>query len=535
MRGITVVNFVSSAVLAGIILKKREVQNYNFNLIDFLMLLVLGVTVYCAGLYQFDDSIKLFNYETGDAGTHLMNAFKYYDTKKVTGMYFVNALDGIIFESFENVIPRYYFNKIFILVDLLLLYFSGISFWMLIREKMINFSLQIIGVLVTLAYILGYPLNNMVFGFEYLGVGIITITFIIYFYKLYVDNVLSPNSARFILLLLLYSLGISYVLFIPPIYCGLFIYSFVYSKKGKWSFTKEDIKLLVEVYIIPVIIISYHVYVNWLKTVVQIGMSSGETAWGSEGYIHRTLVSDFIFLLPFAIFYLYKKIKKKEIEIDIILSICYLGYMILFFVLKTLGIFSEYYYCKNNYIFWMLCFYLLFCGISAVENNKKWVYIYLSTAVIWIICFCCSMPGIIFNSGIENVVTNMSLKLFPVYSFNYSKAGNSDPSVNEDEMQLFYKAAEMEATIGEIPYLGDDNQYLPYYAVLGKTERTYYYQAMDTTKTNEFAPFWEYAKEKGAQYVTIGYYGHQYKKNADFFNSMEKIYECEAGFIGKIP
>ena len=54
----------------------------------------------------------------------------------------------------------------------LLVFFSGISLYALIRHYAKDTLLNVLSVVFPLVYVIGYPLNNTLYGFVYLGEGI---------------------------------------------------------------------------------------------------------------------------------------------------------------------------------------------------------------------------------------------------------------------------------------------------------------------------------------------------------------------------
>ena len=72
---------------------------------------------------------------------------------------------------------------------------------------------------ITMLYGLGFPLNNLVFGFCYLGLGVMVINLVIYFFSFYKDNISDNFIFKIIILFILsFSIFFSYYLFMPYIY-----------------------------------------------------------------------------------------------------------------------------------------------------------------------------------------------------------------------------------------------------------------------------------------------------------------------------
>lgn len=90
---------------------------------------------------------------------------------------------GLIFKALEPIIGEMNFYRAFILFDIIIFLFSAILFYFIIKNKMNTKIDFLIGIVVTIIYMLGYPLNNLLSGFYYLGIGCLAINGILYVLK----------------------------------------------------------------------------------------------------------------------------------------------------------------------------------------------------------------------------------------------------------------------------------------------------------------------------------------------------------------
>lgn len=134
-------------------------------------------------------------------------------------MAYVNV--GILFKAFAPFIQEINLYKIFLLFDSIVFCFSALLFYYIIKNKIENRWHTVFAFFITVIYLLGYPLNNLLNGFYYLGIGCLVINGILY----YMLNIDCDNQMK-ILIRFLLNTGIifSYSLFAPVIYLAMFFY-----------------------------------------------------------------------------------------------------------------------------------------------------------------------------------------------------------------------------------------------------------------------------------------------------------------------
>ncbi len=380
---------IIAIILEGIVIKLRGIQKYSLCISDLLATTAIIIIV---SIISYIDVGKLdkIRYFSTDASIHYIAAKEFYENDKMlyktenTETYhqmmpiaYVNV--GILFKAFEPIIGYMSLYKIFLLFDITIFSFSGIIFYFIIKEKVNSKLNGVFSIAITTVYLLGYPLNNLLNGFYYLGIGCLTVNSIIYFIscskQLKDIDILEEFFLNFCLIF-------SYTLFAIPVYLATFIYkTYIVFKKSKTLFNKNYIINIAITQIIPgILAIIYLVMPN--VTAVK--------ALAIEGYIYKNMMINIIIFIPFIIYYIYTRIKEKKIDFKLIYFMTLAIFIIILYLTTKIKIISEYYFYKNAYIFWTIILAYMFMGIVEFigrhPNLKSipigYIFVYLSIIVI---------------------------------------------------------------------------------------------------------------------------------------------------------
>ena len=301
--------------------KKIEFQKYLVNVMEIICLALIAGICVIIGLIRFNDYNDIV-YETTDATFHHKAAYFYSENLELlthensademygsfnhtmTGFY-INC--GLFMKVFDN-IPSY---KAYMIFDIILLFLMGSTFYItcLRIKKVKNNNLLLL--LITCLYFGAYCLNNLVFGFGYLGVGMLT-TNLILFTLILIEEEKKNDKIKILYCLLFlfnYSLFFSYYFFVPVLYLAQGLYIIYKWIKHKNTF-KEIFKIGMFTLIIPFIIgIIYFM----LPGLVETGETVLSNGLANEGYIYRDLWSNFILILPLVIYSFVLEFKKKKV------------------------------------------------------------------------------------------------------------------------------------------------------------------------------------------------------------------------------
>lgn len=374
---IALCNLICSACMI-ICYRKRNgktAQSYHVQVWELLLVAAAGVIVLWFGWDRFE-MLAVPNYETSDPGVHLRLAMTCVNEKIANGgsgmvvSQFTNALWIQMLEPVFDGVFRY---RTFILKDMYNLFLSALVFFAAFTSKGRKKYFDGKAIAVTAAYVVGYPLNNLLFGFQYLGLGVTVLCFLYIVASLYLEGEIKRNWLIFFMNVGCIGSVLSYTLFAPVVYFALF-------GLLTWDFLRTDhtadlqkkmmsyIKLHLSVFLIPVLYAVYFVVLGWDA---QSGGISISGALSAEGYIYRNLYSDFILVLPFAIYGWIISIKEKKwtlFTVFLPLQILYCAY---FFHGMLNGTVSTYYFYKLNYINALLLFGLGLEGIQVLVRQKS--------------------------------------------------------------------------------------------------------------------------------------------------------------------
>lgn len=425
--------YISIALFIYFKYLKKEKQQYSFDKkVLFPPLIIILVVLFIAYIrFGLPISIK---YHTFDPGLHFQSAYSFYEESILLnfaqGKTILNFETwrfasytnlGIIFKFFSPFINANNFYNIYILYDIFTLFITAILFYYLVDNGKNN----IVKMIGTIFFLTGYPLNNLLIGFFYVGHAsciIMTILLII--------KELNNEKLKFPLLFIL-NTGVmfTYYLFIPFLYAAEFLY---------FIKTKQIIKKYIFLFLIP-LVLGFLYFI--LPTFSNSNMNLGHQI-KIDGYFYNDVISNSLLFLPIISYSIYCSIKEKKFEIETIMTICLIALMILLNILMLSGIIMPYYASKYYYILWILCFVVLFKMYDKYYYNNKFAFNNYLLFIIFTIVFTIT--------NIENTIINLNegdwnkttpSKLFDVYSYNIELIKNPRTIFTADELEDIKEAA----------------------------------------------------------------------------------------------
>jgi len=374
----SIINFVIGTLMLGSSLRKKEIQKYEFKKSQLYLVLLIGLVSFMVGYFRFDGFTSI-SYKSGDPSIHHLHAVYFSEELEILNE---NNSNDLIFGNFDNIMPASYVNcgflinifsgissyTIFLVYDTIcLVLYSALFLVTLFHVIDYNKKNYLYMVLLTLLYTLAYPLNNLLFGFCYLGIGIMNINLIILFIIWFKDNLNMNIIFKIInLFVLTFSLFLTYYLYIPCIYLALGLYYIYLWKKGKITF-KQMMMYGVFTLIIPFIIGFCRSMLPGFIRTDKSNIFEYVTFPGSQ----YTNYSPFLLYVCFIVYYMCIKDKKKNVFWNlnvIILS----SYILIFIILYFIGYAALYYLYKLFYLFWL--FIVITVAVRFVKN-KKVIYI----------------------------------------------------------------------------------------------------------------------------------------------------------------
>lgn len=479
---LSIINIFFSAFL--IFLNKRKYkkilfQEYEFKIKEIVFLCAIALICFMIGFYRFGQ-YKEISYETTDPALHYKTAVIYSQQLQLltrnnsqdelyvsfnhgmTGFY-VNC--GLLMNLFDK-IPSY---KIYLLFDTFILFLLAGTFYAtclkIKKTKQNDFVLFIISLL----YLGGYALNSLIFGFGYLGPGILATNLVILTWIMLDEekDIFIKKNLYLTLFLFNYGIFFSYYLFVPAMYFGQGLYIIYKFYKKEYSL-KESIKVGSLTLVIPFVIgMIYFILPAFFKS----EMSTLSNVYASEGYIYRDLWSNFILIIPLLLYSIIYFVKKKKIDLFIILFIVLFAFLAGTFIFGfRYNKISSYYYYKSYYILWPIV-YLIIARLVNIQDFNSILFFKIN---VYFVVFVL----IIMLSNVEKIIqekNNLFNNSFAaasvsnIYLFNSNKIVYNNPILNIDELKLIEKAKKYSKDCinsnGEFPVIAGTLKKLWFYSL----------------------------------------------------------------------
>lgn len=470
---LTIINVTLVVAMVSKIACKKQIQEYYFEKRDLIFITILIVIVMLISYFDFGFPVEI-KYLTTDSAIHYISAREFYENEslllKVENIETANAMMpgaysniGILFKVFAPLIGEINLYNVFIGFDIFTLFLSGMLFFVTIKKYAKNRVTYVLASIVSIIYLLGYPLNNMLFGYFYLGLGVLAINGVVAVMQEW-SGELSIWKKGIAIFLLCFELFFSYYLFAPPIYGAIFIYYIFYfhKKTGKWFNKSVVLYTLITLGLPTVIGFLYHVLPGMLSTSqIQVG-----NVIQVEGYIYRNLYSNVLLFIPLMIYYL---VKEKKLQFDVISVIVFIMYMcVLYISIFKLNI-STYYFFKTYFVLWQFVIYLFFRGICYIVEEKKgkvlacgYVSIYILLMIISFLTSDVQITKDTFNKN-EKITDVMD-----IYGINKTVLTKVEIDFTKEELEIleYVKENSLSLKNNNTLIIGNQRQEYWFYALL---------------------------------------------------------------------
>lgn len=430
LLSVSVCDFVASVILLIVFMKKgRQKQEYYWKYEDFVAIAVVTFIAVMIAYYRFDGWFEIFRFKTGDGANHLVFAEDVIRTGNIDSMFFQKLRDSLLLSLIEPVLGTTCYYKIFLAFQTFLFALSGVTFWALIEDTLESLSKKVIGLVLVIIYMLGYPLNNLLYGFTYWGTSILLITLIIYLFKEYKKENISFRNLMIVAFFLNAAICVCYVYFAPIVFGAQFIYVWAERK----NYRKEKILYTIFPLFLAGVFCIVYIYFGMFSSVFSAKVvveeagqtaieeteqaaveETGQTAiekteqavaeeteqaaieeteqtqiekeemsgwedWDGSlvsgfaipGIAYFDLYSNFVLLIPFLCIYFWNIHIKRRTDEYTLMTILTLAYIGVQFLLCLKGFISIYYFSKNYNLLWFLCFAIMVKVIAELDSSQK--------------------------------------------------------------------------------------------------------------------------------------------------------------------
>lgn len=177
-----------------------------------------------------------------------MNYIGGFSARKI-GSY-VNS--GLIIKCFEGSADEIYNYKIFIGFGIFILFMTGSMMYCTLEKFAKNNFGKIVSLIISLIFVMGYPLNSLLFGFEYMSLGLLVLCTLLHLVYYFEKEGFKRQVILILFALVNFGLFCSYYMFIPFTYSALWIYFCIYSyRKNRKIICKENIVTLSVTLLLP--------------------------------------------------------------------------------------------------------------------------------------------------------------------------------------------------------------------------------------------------------------------------------------------
>lgn len=521
-----VLDFLMGSFFWYVIIRKKQRQHYTFHWMDAVTLTsILGIVVYITkvryrGLALWPD------YLTIDPVSHFREAMDLVHNQSVTSMFYEFVWNGYLIELLGPFLKVDYYYRIFVLSDVIGLVIAGMAFYGAAQRFAKTTFLKICAAVMSVIYLVGYPLNSTLFGFVYLGMGVTLIIVILIFADFYMDDEMPKWMNISILMLLCLGLFECYVLFMPITYVALILCVFVKQKKAKKLISWDTIFVCLAVFLLPCMIGFWFTY----RSIFQGGVTVA-SALTNEGAAYRNLYSDFLLFLPPVIVGYIMRIKNKDVGLMMFYAPLTLGYTLYMFFKVFKGTASTYYYYKLNYLIWFVIIWLALEGICRAKELQGRL-LAIASVCVWLFTAFLVVEQIeerMMNKNSLMVDEIRSDDFNHIVAYNHYFYGIPMPCFADHKLSLYHYVYDniLPTTDKVVPMAGYWEDDLWYQAI---TDQRYYgWGQSDPNHEDYFA----HLNEANPDYILVMRESQIYVDEHSYFDSLESVYDNDFGYIAK--
>jgi len=509
-------------------------QRFIFPIADVAFAVMLAVFCVFVWKIHFGQEAAII-YGTIDPADRFSRAVGILSERTVIGpypnMYFGHITNALFMGAAEPVYSGVYAIRAFEIKEMINIWLAGMTFYAALRQLSDKPFARAVFFALGFAYTLGYPWNNGLWGFGYLGASVTLIIFVQIGARFLTDDRQRPLIGLVIIAAGCMGVGLTYTVFAPPVFIAAFI-AIIFWKKQKLS---QVLGIEVLVFAVPVTMV-------YIFTAV-IGRGEAGSDLGSqfmiEGAIYRNLLGDFLIWLPLAALVLVYAVRKGKWDFSKIFALVFFVYQVYFLHRMLTGTVSTYYYYKFNFVAWYIVLFL--AGAAVVLLTQEGGRRNIAAVGCWLLVFfgvgVYTVGGYDYSLADKNHNMNpipAADGLFGVYSNNnaYFRFIEHNP--------IYYRWDFLELT---------DAAFKERLVLTGEGKPAGFYANHIEIITNEFSDaYWadaltgEHIEQKPVQGIYSLPTGDAaiwivlkdsdlYKENADLIDGYARVFENDLGFV----
>ena len=465
---ISVINLLCAAAMIVWIVKHHSVQKYSIRITDTVFICLLTAAIIYVVLDRFGLNLNIV-FQAADPSAHLKTAMDFVHREAVGGMYISQLMNGLMIEALGKIFTNELVYKSFILQYSMNFFMAAAVFWAVIEKYGDRMVLRCVGYVITLAYVLGYPYNDMLYGFTYLQMGITAVCYMIALMQDYMDEEVDTWFWGVLMSMGCLGSSIGYTLFAPPVYISV-LACMLYKEHKHPQLHKKMIWHILEVFALPAFITIWVILIapRIGGTAVNYG-----SALGVEGGIYRNLYSDFLLYCVPAVYGWIITVKRKKISLCSFLTPIFGAYYLFFGALMLKDKVSTYYFYKLNYLLWMLVLVLFVIGMHELFESERLMFgTVLGGILAMMLIYASGKEADYHNENSNYLPYTDAESFFRIYSYN--REFRAAPSQRPDEL------IDISRVVDE-RYKDDTVTYIGYW------ENLYWFDAMTDQRNQDIA------------------------------------------------
>ena len=497
--------------------RRKGKQAYEVTVIDIISVAILIGMILVFGLSKYGRNLDTIDFVSVDGAAHCRDALSVATEHQLPiNLYFSCLNTGLMMQAYQALtgVGRFELYRVFLWCELFYTALAALLFWGLVRQRCGEGKWQrFVPLLLTPFYWAGYPVYSTLFGFSYLGMSVCVYLVILTLTDQYFHGRIAKGWFIIGLNLTLYGIIVSYTLFVPAVFFGVFAaLAWDMRKHGKLV-TKDNILMMLKVFLIPTVL-------GLIYSVSNIGALAPGGGIVNEGGCYNDIYANFILPAPFMILGIYFLVSRKDGGWVLPMTIAQAAAMAVMLAGLMTGRVSVYYYSKMNSIFWALCWVLVAESILGMMKHCKWAVMF--PFFFYGVLFCGKYVDKWLEranplAGRVEVWNFCDLILINNTYFNFS------PIITQDTMAL-NRYADEHFEPGEVVGVYQIRENGWFNVLTGQR---------DIFVNTGYEDFLKEVEEKGYRYISAGY-GNTYDDYREYLEMQETVMENDGGKILKI-
>ncbi len=516
--------FAIIGILAGLklLLVKRKQQHYiKKNEVIFVIILILAVGVFA--LYIFTPYIHANYFNPVDPYHHFLYASETIRSGRISDMFVNPMYNGMFMQLFSWALPQSWLYKAFILSDIYhivleLLFFYAVLL-IIFENKIKKYTLLVI----SLFYWGTFLMFSFLWGFVYWSMAAMLAEYVLVLLKLLLDKKDSVKTLLILIISGIFATTMCYIAFAPGVVLsvlGVIIYYYLKNHDIKWNKQMQRYSLLVVSILVIIAILGYY-FVFYRR-----GFPLG---WVMQMGDQQNIGLELLLLFPLVIYTMVITIRERANLTA--LQVAYILQLILqmiFTILSICHIISTYYLQKTYFLLFFLSIVIIGeHGAKWTKKNAQYVCLYFIGVFGIMVLSYDGKESDTISLQQSTMVQNLDV----LSEFDFSNG------VLSDNGKIYLMQYAMEE-------VDDENNVISLITSTGGNKgiglwlkATYEDATFISLDEVECSPEKMDAllAAKGATHFMIFFDDLLYIDELnDYFNSFERVYQNDAGFIGKL-